>query len=135
MKENKSQSVSSSLAQVDTKVRNCYGTQIRTFACADELFYRPLIANHDTKNILDVGCGEGSFILNLAKKFPNTNFQGVEILPNLVTACIEQQNKLGIHNIKFHQALFDEHFPHSNFDIITARFSVEHMKNIPAFLQ
>lgn len=78
------QEVSSTLKKIDTKVKNCYETQIRAFSSFDNRFFGQLIHDHKIENVLDVGCGEGSFILNLAKMFPQLNIEAVETIASLV---------------------------------------------------
>lgn len=128
-----SQSVSHSLLQIDNKVRKCYETQVRTFSTFDNRFLGNLIQTHKIKNILDVGCGEGSFILNLATVYPQLTIKAVETVPSLVAECKNRQINQNISNIEFQNTLFDEHYSQSGFDLITARFAVEHMQNPPYF--
>lgn len=134
MQKKQSQGISSSLHQIDTNVSDCYEMQIRTFYSADNNFLDELVQKYAVKNLLDIGCGEGSFILNFAKKFPQLKIHAVETVPNLVKSCLNKQRNTNIQNVTFQEILFDESFPLSNFDMVTARFAVEHMQNISNFL-
>lgn len=132
--KNKTQQVSESLMQIETGVSDCYETQIRTFGSADLDFLGNLIHTYKIKNILDVGCGEGSFILNFAKSFPKIEIHAVENNASLISECQKHKKQTGNNNVSFQQVLFDDHFPQSSFDMITARFAVEHMQNIQNFV-
>lgn len=49
---------------------------------------------------LELGMGRGSFIINMAKKYPNINFIGLELYPSQMVLGIEKLNKLNLPNLK-----------------------------------
>lgn len=119
------QKISEGLIKIDTEIKKCYETQIRTFLIFDLKLFERLILEHQLSNILDIGCGEGSFILHIAKKFPQIKIHAVETIPNLLAESKIKQDKQSIRNIYFENTIFDENFPKSECDLITARFAVE----------
>ncbi len=50
---------------------------------------------------LDIGCGKGRFLLNLATLEPNWNFLGLEIREPLVEEANTWQNQLGLTNLHY----------------------------------
>ena len=50
---------------------------------------------------LDIGSAKGEFLIELAKKYPNWNFVGLEIREPLVSLCEKKRKKLELHNLKF----------------------------------
>ena len=50
---------------------------------------------------LEVGCGNGGFIKELAKGKPNTNFLCVEICDNVIVTAMERIRQEGIKNVRF----------------------------------
>jgi len=57
---------------------------------------------NDSKNlVLDLGCGEGEFILNLAKQDSNSHFIGIEIKYGRILKCLKSLAKLNLKNINF----------------------------------
>lgn len=50
---------------------------------------------------LEIGCGMGSFIAEVAKRKPETNFLAVEISSNVILAALERVKKEGIFNVRF----------------------------------
>lgn len=50
---------------------------------------------------LEVGCGKGGFILDMAKKYPNINFLAVEKLSNVIICAIDKVRENNIKNVKF----------------------------------
>lgn len=50
---------------------------------------------------LEIGCGKGSFLIEMAKKYPNINFIGVEKYDSVLVRAIEKANMEHISNLKF----------------------------------
>lgn len=66
---------------------------------------------------LEIGCGKGSFILELARRNPEINFIAVEKTPNVLVTGMEALMQSGLKNVRFclGQAEYLEHLlrPHS----------------------
>lgn len=50
---------------------------------------------------LEVGCGNGGFILEKAKREPNVNFLAVELCTNVILTALERTKAAGLTNIRF----------------------------------
>ncbi len=50
---------------------------------------------------LEVGCGNGAFIAELARRHPETNFLAVEVCTNVVLTAMERIRREGIANVRF----------------------------------
>ena len=50
---------------------------------------------------LDIGSAKGYFLIELAKKYPEWNFVGLEIRETLVSLCEKKRKKLELNNLKF----------------------------------
>ncbi len=50
---------------------------------------------------LDIGSAKGEFLIELATKFPEWNFVGLEIREPLVSLCEKKRKKLELNNLKF----------------------------------
>ncbi|MDJ0845853.1 tRNA (guanosine(46)-N7)-methyltransferase TrmB [Crocosphaera sp.] len=50
---------------------------------------------------LDIGCGRGKFLLQMAPLYPHINFLGVEIREPLVIEANEQRDRLQLSNLHF----------------------------------
>ncbi len=59
------------------------------------------IFNNDNPVSIEVGCGKGGFIIELAKKYPNKNFIAVELLENIILMAAENAKKEGLKNLIF----------------------------------
>ncbi|MBQ8197735.1 MAG: tRNA (guanosine(46)-N7)-methyltransferase TrmB [Clostridia bacterium] len=64
------------------------------------LDYSKLFGNDNPVN-LEVGCGKGGFIINLAKKYPNENFLAVELLENIIVMAAEHAKGENLKNLFF----------------------------------
>ncbi len=59
------------------------------------------IFGNDNPLIMDIGCGKGGFITDLALKNPNYNFIGVEMMENIALLAAELAKSKEITNLKF----------------------------------
>lgn len=50
---------------------------------------------------LEVGCGNGGFIAELARRNPNVNYLAVEVCTNVVLTAMERIAREGIENVRF----------------------------------
>ncbi len=56
--------------------------------------------NNDNEIHLEIGMGKGNFIINMAKKYPNINFIGLELYTNVIARAIKKLNEEDIPNLK-----------------------------------
>lgn len=57
--------------------------------------------DNDNPLVLEIGCGKGGFITQMATLFSNVNFLGVEISMNVLISGAETVEKLNLKNVKF----------------------------------
>lgn len=50
---------------------------------------------------LEIGCGKGTFIYEMAKKHPDINFIAIERVENVIISALEKVNNEGLTNIRF----------------------------------
>lgn len=60
-----------------------------------------IIFNNEAPIRLEIGMGKGQFIINMAKKYPNINFIGVEKYESVLVRAIQKLNDEKIDNLKF----------------------------------
>ena len=51
--------------------------------------------------MIELGCGKGGFICELAARHPDVNFLAVELYANVLVSACESADKRGINNIRF----------------------------------
>ncbi len=55
--------------------------------------------NHPVE--MEIGCGKGGFICQLAARHPETNFLAVELYANVLVSACEKAKEMGLNNIRF----------------------------------
>ncbi|CAG8553646.1 930_t:CDS:1 [Paraglomus brasilianum] len=70
--------------------------------------------------LLDVGCGRGRIILNLANHFPNSTFRGYDISVESMAIANAEANSSGLANISFHVKDVSKIEEADEYDVITA---------------
>lgn len=50
---------------------------------------------------LEIGCGKGGFVIELARQMPDVNFLALEKMSNVILTPMEEVKKQGVENIRF----------------------------------
>ena len=61
--------------------------------------YKELFNNDNPINI-EIGMGKGDFIIGMAKKYPNTNFIGIEKYESVMVRAVEKLENIDLPNLK-----------------------------------
>jgi cyclopropane fatty-acyl-phospholipid synthase-like methyltransferase len=85
--------------------------------------------SHGKKNItvLDVGCGTGTDVRNLATKYPSVEFVGQELSKETRLICEEQTSKSQYPNVQFISGDFSQYS--RRYDLVTSFCVLEHASN------
>jgi 2-polyprenyl-3-methyl-5-hydroxy-6-metoxy-1,4-benzoquinol methylase len=70
-------------------------------------------------DVLDVGCGSGFALLELARVYPNSRFTGYDLLPEAVERGRARANEYGLTNITFESRDVSKFEDSGRFDLIT----------------
>lgn len=62
--------------------------------------YREIFGNENPVR-LEIGCGYGGFLAEIAKRNPTVNFLAVEVCSNVILAAMERIKAEGISNVRF----------------------------------
>jgi tRNA (guanine-N7-)-methyltransferase len=74
----------------------------RISACADLIIDNPANAFDDGREIeLEIGCGKGQFICEMAKRNPDKGYIAIETVGDVILLAMEKAKREGIENIKF----------------------------------
>ncbi len=125
-------------AITDTKIQieSVYRAQIDAFGIFDFPFLINILNRHNVETVLDIGTGEGSFLIELAKNTNHIAFDAIDVNENLIEMAKAKCQKSKL-DINFFQANFGTTILESTYDLIMARFAIEHIRNfvdIDAFL-
>ncbi len=97
----------------------------------EEVVHNQRLFDNDNPVHIEVGTGKGRYIYNLAKKYPNINFIGVDMFDSVIVRAIEKIEEDHLPNIKFiccDAFVLAEKFTNS-FDQIYLNFSDPWPKN------
>ena len=59
------------------------------------------VFGNDNPVDIEIGCGKGGFLCELARRNPDRNYIGVEMVSNVVISAMENAEKLGAENVRF----------------------------------
>lgn len=66
-----------------------------------KLFDFKKIYGNDNNVCLEVGCGKGLFVCEMAKLHPNVNYMAVELLDNIIVMACERCKEYGVSNVRY----------------------------------
>ncbi|MER2063729.1 MAG: tRNA (guanosine(46)-N7)-methyltransferase TrmB, partial [Alkalibacterium sp.] len=81
---------------------------------------------------VEIGCGKGQFIINMAKQYPEINFIGIELQTSVIVTALEKQIEENLPNVQLLQANASdlaEYFEENKIDRIYLTFSDPWPKN------
>ena len=90
------------LDQVSDRIINLRVDTIRFDAdeAPKHLNFRELFGN-DNPVEMEIGCGKGGFICELAARHPEVNYLAVELYANVLVSACESAEKRGLNNVRF----------------------------------
>jgi tRNA (guanine-N7-)-methyltransferase len=97
----------------------------RLEACSEYLLDKDNIEYKDSM-MLEIGCGKGAFILETARRAPDTQFIAMELVSDVALLAAEKIKSEEVSNVKFLVAnakTVDEIFKEGSFDRIYLNFS------------
>jgi 2-polyprenyl-3-methyl-5-hydroxy-6-metoxy-1,4-benzoquinol methylase len=71
-------------------------------------------------DVLDIGCGSGRAVCQLAAEFPNSRFAGYDLCDDAVAAAREEAKRQGLGNTRFETRDVSRLAEREKFDLITA---------------
>ncbi len=89
------------------------------------LDYRQVFGNSAPVR-LEIGCGCGGFVLEMAKRNPQVNFLAVEVCSNVIVSAMEQARKEKVSNVRFLNIaaeILPCYLPQESIDTIYLNFS------------
>lgn len=84
------------------------------------------IFGNDHPMQLEVGCGKGQFVCEMAKRNPNINFIAVEVNPNVIYMACKKAMDSGLKNVHFLQCRAEylpKYIPENSVEMVYLNFS------------
>lgn len=92
-------------------------------------YLEDLLGKFKNKNILDIGCGTGGFVI--ASCLQGANTFGIEPDQNALEICKLKKNEQKLSNCKFYEALAEKlPFKDKKFDVVHSLTVLEHVNNV-----
>lgn len=93
-----------------------------------------LLKKHGCRTVLDIGCGEGSFLVRLAKETKNIRYVGVDHSETLIKEARIKVRRRSLKNVEFKIAFFSQEFERAKYDAAITRYVLQHASNPQSFL-
>ena len=94
-----------------------------------------LLRRHKARTVLDIGCGEGSFLLQLAHRLQGVRFLGIDHNQLAVRDAVRKARRRSLDNVAFRTAFFDAGFERPSYDAILTRYTLQHSSRPEAFVK
>ena len=122
---------------VNLKYSCSFFNDVNSLDEAEESMLELYIQRADIKNgheVLDLGCGWGSFSFYVAEKYPNTNITSVSNSNDQITYIKNEAHKRGLSNIKAFRMDVNKLDLNKQFDRIVSIEMFEHLRNYKLIL-
>jgi len=87
------------------------------------------------RDVLDVGTGEGSFLIEVARKAKGTRFLGVDHNAFAIEKATARLRRRSMKNVRFETAFFDPAFDLKRRDAILTRYTLQHSSKPEDFVR
>ena len=88
----------------------------------------------DARHVLDLGCGTGEITCELARRFPQTSFKGIDHSQSGVTRAQSHAETLALRNVSFRVANVEQFEPEKPVDLVLMFDSFHHLTKPQSFL-
>ncbi len=94
---------------LDTRLEECTGRMLNLQVAdrrfdgddGDTLLDLPALFGNDHPVELEIGCGKGGFVCELARRHPDVNFLAMEQYANVLVTAVEAAEAQGLDNVRF----------------------------------
>lgn len=100
--------------------------QVNLFSTSEIAFLEQLPCWQSAESVLDVGCGNGSYLAQLHDAFPEKRFSGIERSEELLDIA---RHRLLHRNVRLYQGDIVNRRPDKKFDVVILRFVAQHLDN------
>jgi SAM-dependent methyltransferase len=108
--------------------------QTDSYGVIDVPFLSGELSKYVQGNVLDIGTGNGSFLLKVAKKHADVQFLGIDHNAELLQMAQALLHQVRLPNVQLRQTFFDSGY-RGKHDVIFSRFTLEHSSKPIDFIQ
>ena len=122
-------------AEQHALIRKVLVAQTASAGVAETPIVEELLKRQRRRTLLDIGCGEGSFLLRLAEKLRSTRFVGIDHSELAIADARRRLRRKALRNVTVRTAFFDRSFDRTSYDAITTRYTLQHSSEPVAFVK
>ncbi len=109
-------------------------SQTESFGMLEMPIVTDLLKKGECRTVLDIGCGEGSFLLRLAKETKGLRYVGVDHSETIIKDASHKLQRQSLRNVEFKVAFFDQGFESTKYDAAMTRYTLQHSSEPEAFV-
>jgi ubiquinone/menaquinone biosynthesis C-methylase UbiE len=121
-------------AEQHAMIRNVLVAQTESLGRIETPIVEDLLKNRRPATVLDIGCGEATFLLELARRLPRIRFRGIDQNELAVGDALRKLRRRKLRNVALETAFFDSRFEPGRHDAIMTRYTLQHSSDPNAFL-
>lgn len=87
------------------------------------------------ESYVDVGCGAGATVFEVAKRYPEATVVGCDAAEPVLAANRQRAREAGWANVRFEQAVLPDFDPGRQFDVVSAFFTLCYVADVESALQ
>jgi SAM-dependent methyltransferase len=94
-----------------------------------------LLKKHGCRTVLDIGCGEGSFLMQLAQRLKGAHFLGIDQSQLAIDDARRKARRLSSRNVEVSTAFFSSDFDRAKYGAIMTRYTLQHCSEPQSFVK
>lgn len=122
-------------AEQHALIKKVLVAQTESLGLVEAPIVEDLLKKHRCRTVLDIGCGEGSFLLQLARRLKGAHFLGIDHSQLAVDDALRKLRGPLRRNVKIKTAFFDPGFDRAKYDAIMTRYTLQHCSEPQAFVK
>jgi SAM-dependent methyltransferase len=122
-------------AEQHALIKKVLVAQTESLGVVETPIVEDLLKKHRSRTVLDIGCGEGSFLLQIAGRLKGAHFLGIDQSQLAVDDALRKLRGRSRRNVKFRTAFFDPGFDRTKYDAIMTRYTLQHCSKPQAFVK
>jgi ubiquinone/menaquinone biosynthesis C-methylase UbiE len=115
-------------------IRNVLVAQTESIGMLEIPIVEEMLKRGKSRSVLDIGCGEGSFVLELARRIAGTRFLGIDQNELAISDALRRLRRRKLRNVMFRPAFFDSRFEPAEHDAVMTRYTLQHSSDPRAFV-
>jgi len=116
-------------------INKVLAAQTGSFGLLETPVVEELLQNRKCRTVLDIGSGEGSFLLHVARTVRGARFVGIDHSDLAVKDALRRLRRMSLRNVRFATAFFDQNFERTKYDAVITRYTLQHSSEPQSFVK